>query len=169
MKQPICGVIPADLSEAPLMTVWPSLAVYPSGQFLGRLYDLRWPDLYILRLGHLLALLSIPVALVLYFRRVLPGTGVRYALTNRRIIVQRGMLAADERSLPLDGFDQLDVQVLPGQQWYDAGDVVFLQQGREVFRLAAVSRPQAFRQTCWKAHQAYVGVQAATRTDRVPA
>jgi hypothetical protein len=34
----------------------------------------------------------------------------------------------------------------------------------ETLRLLGVSRPETFRQTCLKAHAAYVGVQQATAT-----
>jgi hypothetical protein len=159
MKQAIAGVTPAEMQEATVMMVWPSVSAYSSGRFLGRLYDLRWPDVYFFRLGHILALFSIPHALILYFLRVLPRIGVRYRLTNRRIVVQRGLAGVDDRALELDQFDAIQVDVRLGQRWFDAGDLVFLRQGAEVFRLEGVSRPEAFRQTCWKSHTAYVGVQ----------
>jgi hypothetical protein len=34
---------------------------------LGQAYAITWPDVYIFRLGRLIALLSIPLAMVLYF------------------------------------------------------------------------------------------------------
>lgn len=38
MKQAIAGVVARDMAEVDVMTVWPSIAAYPSGRFLGRLY-----------------------------------------------------------------------------------------------------------------------------------
>lgn len=165
-NQPISGVSPTELGETTAMTVWPSIAIYSLGRLLGRLYAITWPDIYILRLGNLAALASIPVALVLYFLRVLPGTAIRYRLTNRRIIVQRGLLSTDSRWIDLDQFDAVDVEVLAGQAWYDAGDLVFRQNGREVFRLPAVSRPEAFRHICQKARMARVSVQQVLEMQR---
>lgn len=141
------------------MTVWPSNARFALGRGLGRAYAVTWPDIYIFRLGNLWALLSIPVALVLYFMRILPGIGTRYRLTNRRIIVERGLTAKEDKAVELDRFDAIDIEVLPGQEWYDAGDLVFRRGTVETFRLEAVSRPAAFRQTCLKAHMAYLGVK----------
>jgi hypothetical protein len=169
MKEAIVGVIPGQTEERPVMTVWPCVCIYPTGRFLGRLYAIRWPDLYIFRLGHLLALLAIPHSLVLYFCRVLPWIGRRYQLTNRRIIVQKGLHRVEDRSLALDGFDAIRIEVLPGQEWYDAGDLVFWQQGHEVFRLPGVSRPEAFRQTCLKSHLAYLGVKQVLAQQRASA
>src|SRR6185295_8763889 len=104
-EQAITGVSPAQTRETTVMTVWPSNAVYGIGRFLGTLYAIRFPDVYVFRLGNLIALLSIPVALVLFFMRVAPVTGRRYTLTNRRLIVYRGLLIEEDRSVDLDRFD----------------------------------------------------------------
>jgi hypothetical protein len=161
MDQAITGVSPASVRETTIMTVWPSNAMFPLGRLLGQLYAIRFPDLYIFRLGHLIALASIPIALVLFFMRVAPWIGQRYTLTNRRVVVFRGLLIQEERSVRLDRFDAIDVVVQPGQEWYDAGDLVFRLGATETFRLVGVSRPDSFRAACIKAHMAYVGVQKA--------
>ncbi|MCU0874551.1 MAG: PH domain-containing protein [Pirellulaceae bacterium] len=161
MKQAIAGVAPAESSESVVMVVWPSIASFPSGRFLGRLFGIRWPDVYIFRLGSLLALLAIPFALLLYFWRLLPSAGKRYALTNRRVIVQTAVTGIDLAAIELDGFDSIEIDVLPGQAWFDAGDLSFRRHDNEVFRLAGVQWPEAFRQNCLKSHRAYVGVRQA--------
>lgn len=164
MKQPIAGVTPSQVAEAPIMTVWPSICAYTSGRFLGSLYAIQFPGINrVLRLGNLIALLSIPHALLLYFWKVLPYVGMRYALTNRRVVVKRGLNGVDERSVKLDNFDTIRVVVQPGQAWFQAGDLVFMNGNREVFRLQGVSRPDSFKMACLKAHMSYVGVQAALR------
>lgn len=165
MKRPISGVSPAQSGESPVMMFWPSVSIYGLGRLLGQLFAIRWPDVYIFRLGNLIALAAIPVALVLYFLRVLPWIGIRYLLTNRRVVVQRGSLAVDERSIGLGDFDTVDIDVLPGQAWYDAGDLVFKQAGAEVFRLPAVSRPQSLRETLRKSRMTFVGVQQAVQRE----
>jgi hypothetical protein len=161
MKQPIPGVAPHELGEVTVMTVWPSVAAYPPGRWLGQLFAIRagW---YIFTLGNLFALMSIPVALVLFFWRLAPFVGARYRLTNRRIVVERGLRPNKvERYVDLDRFDSIDVVVQPGQAWYDAGDLVFHLGNVETFRLAGVSRPQSFRHTCLKSRMAHVGVAKA--------
>ena len=50
----------------------------------------------------------------------------------------------------------IDVAVLPGQDFLHAGELVFKRDGKEVFRLSGVSRPEAFRQVCLKARNAMV-------------
>ncbi len=167
MKQPIAGVVPSETAEATIMTVWPSIATYPSGQFLGRMFELRWPDIYIFRIGHLLALLAIPYAAFLYFCRIAPKTAIRYRLTNRRVLVERGLAGVAAGWIALDEFDEIQVQVQPGQAWYHAGDLSLLREGREVLRLGGVSRPEGFRQTCWKAHLAHCLVADVRRQQQL--
>jgi len=159
--QPIAGVMPADIKEATVMTVWPSVSVYGLGRTLGKLLAIRWPDIYIFRVGNLIALLSIPVALVLYFMRVAPFIGIRYRLTNRRIIVERGLSGVEDKAVDLDRFDTINIEIQPGQAWYHAGDLAFKLGTVETFRLEGVSRPAAFRETCLKSHLAHATVLRA--------
>jgi hypothetical protein len=160
---PIAGVAPSTISESVIMTVWPSNAAYGIGRFLGTQYAMRFPDIYIFRIGNLIALLSIPVALAIYLYRIAPYVGMRYTVTNRRVVVQRGIQAKDDRSVDLDRFDSILVDVLPGQEWYHAGDLVFRLGNVETFRLAGVSRPESFRQVILKARSAHVGVKRGSR------
>lgn len=153
--QPISGVSPAELKETTVMTVWPSIACYGLGRTLGSLYAIRWPDIYIFRLGNLIALASIPIALALYFLRILPFLGTRYTLTNRRVVVQKGLSSAEDKFVDFDRFDAIDIVVQPGQAWFDAGDLVFKLGAMETFRLDGVSRPESFRATCLKSQQAH--------------
>ena len=166
MKQAIAGVAPAESGEVAVMTIWPSIAVFSAGRFLGKLYSIRWPGVYIFRLGNLLALLcAILPAPLLYFCRLLPRVGRRYTLTNRRVVIQTPITGVDLNSIDLDGFDSIEIEVLPGQAWFDAGDLSFRRGGSEVFRLAGVSWPEAFRQSCLKSHRAYVGVAQARQRE----
>jgi hypothetical protein len=176
MKQAIAGVSPPELGEVTVMTVWPSIAAMPLGRWIGRACGVAWPPPPF-NIGKLLALTLIPVALGLYFYRFavplltslmtfgmfpVNSTCLRYRLTNRRLVVQKGLLPIDDRAVSLDGFDTIEVLVLPGQEWYPAGELIFRKGPVEVFRLSGVSRPEAFRQVCLKAHTAYVGVRRAT-------
>jgi hypothetical protein len=166
MHQPIAGVTPAATKETTIMTVWPSVAVYSLGRVLGGLYAIRSPDFYFFRLGNLFALLAIPVALVLYFMRIAPVIGRRYLVTNRRIVVLRGWSGVEEKTVDLDRFDSIEVVVRPGMEWYYAGDLIFRLGNTETFRLDGVSRPDAFKAVCLKAHMANTGVKRALAAQR---
>ncbi len=93
MKQAIAGVSPPNAEEVTVMQVFPSIARYFAGQMLGKLYSMD-VGVSVLTLGNFIALASIPLALLLYFYRVLPSVlgislhGSSYKLTNRRVIEQ---------------------------------------------------------------------------------
>ena len=138
MKQAIAGVAPTQFDEVTVMTVWPSNAAFGIGRILGSLYSIN-AGFYIFRLGHLVALASIPVAAALFFFRVAPFVGTRYRVTNRRVIVERGISGKEEKSVELDRFDEIEVVVRAGQAWYSAGDLIFRNGETETFRLDGVS------------------------------
>ena len=115
-----------------------------------------------------------------YFYRLLPSVfglpwyGSRYQLTNRRVVEVRNEVGAADRfpflrfrygaevkSVELDRFDVIEIERQPGQDWFDAGDMVFKLNDVETFRLAGVSRPEAFRHTCVKSQMSFVGVKQA--------
>jgi hypothetical protein len=161
MPQAIAGVSPPEIRETTIMTVWPTLGAHPVGRLLGRLYRIDiGPGMF--TIGKLIALLSIPVALPLFFLMVNPLTGRRYTLTNRRVIIQRGSRLHNERWVELNRFDSIEVVVQPGQEWYPAGDLIFRNGAIETFRLEGVSRPETFKRTCIKARMGYVGAHNAT-------
>jgi hypothetical protein len=156
LKQPIAGVTPPETREVTVMTVWPTLAAYGAGRMMGRLCNIQI-GFGFFTLGKLLALLLIPPAIGLFAFSLLPGVMKRYKLTNRRVIVQTGLRGIDERWVDFDRFDSIEVEVLPGQEWFPAGDLVFRNGQIETFRLAGVSRPETFRHTCLAARRGYLG------------
>jgi hypothetical protein len=158
MKQAITGVAPADMGEVTVMTVWPTMAASQIGCLLGRLYRLG-PSVGWLSLGKLIALASIPLVLPLYFLTLDPFSGRRYRLTNRRVIIERGVQGKPELWVELDRFDSIVVEIWPGQDWYPAGNLIFRKGQVETFRLLGVSRPDTFRQTILKTARGYIGAR----------
>jgi len=182
MIQAIAGVAPGTQGEVTIMTVWPSLAATAGGRFWGRLYmnSLGVTIFGVpIRLGPIIALLSIPLILPPYFLMLLPsfffiprigsfrGVNVanpwcrRYRLTNRRVIIEHGVTYVHQSSVSLDDFETIDVVVLRGQQWYKAAELVFRQGDVETFRLAGVPSPESFRATCLKAQRSHDLIQKA--------
>jgi hypothetical protein len=175
MSDPIAGVSPATLKEVTVMIVWPSLAATRWGRFWGRCYanDMGVTVFGVpITLGRIGALLSIPLILPVYFHMLVPRLPFvvfgaanpscrRYRLTNRRVIVEHGLGGGEQRSVALDRFDRIDIEVLLGQQWYHAGDLIFRLGQVETLRLQGVPRPETFRQTCLKAHNSFAGVRQA--------
>jgi hypothetical protein len=144
-----------EVSERKIMTVWPGIGSMALGRWVGQLAGNRLGYGFF-TLGKPLALATIPVSLAVYLWRLMPVACRRYTLTDRRLIIQRGLTAQNGPSIGLDEFDVIDVAVLPGQDWLHAGDLVFRREGKEVFRLRGVSRPEGFRQVCLKARNALI-------------
>ncbi|HVX63785.1 MAG TPA: PH domain-containing protein [Pirellulales bacterium] len=190
MKQAIAGVAPPALGEVTIMTVWPSLAATKMGRFLGRQYE-NQSGFEILGIpvtvGRIIALLSIPIVLPGFFFSLLPcfiwlpklgpfpGVYVpnnacrRYRLTNRRVIIEHATSGQVQAAVSLEDFDAIDVEVLPGQAWYPAGELIFRRGNVETFRLSGVPRPETFRHTCLKAQRADFGVKQASARQLVEA
>ena len=159
MIQPIAGVTPAELTEVTCRVVWPTIGATSLGRFVGRLAGIQLGLGGVFTLGNLLALATIPLSLAVFCWQLMPYGRRCYTLTNRRIIIRKGVRAVDQRWISLDDFDAIDIEVLPGQQGLHAGDLVFRRGGIEVLRLAGVSRPETLRQVCLTVRTALVSVR----------
>lgn len=176
--------------EKTIMCVWPSIAKFRAGLVLGQLYHLG-PQLSILgipaRLGWLLVLPTLPLAIGLYFLKAVPRLpfvffGVSnpfcrsYRLTTERVVVEHPFDAlsasrqalAVKHSVTLGEFDSIDVERQAGYGWFRAGDLVFKQNGDISLRLSAVAHAESFRATCLKANQSRKGlIEAGKRGQAV--
>jgi hypothetical protein len=159
MNQPIAGVTPSELAEVTCRVVWPTIGATRAGRLVGRLAAVRLGLGEFFTLGKLLAAATIPLSLAVFAWQLMPYVCRRYTLTNRRIIIRKGLMGVDGRWISLDDFDSIAIEVLPGQKWHHAGDLVFRHGDLEVLRLAGVRRPETFRQVCLSARTALVSVR----------
>lgn len=159
MNSPIAGVTPAELTEVPCKIVWPTIAATALGRLVGRLSAIRlgWGEIF--TLGKLLAVATLPLSLLVYFWQLTPYGCRRYMLTNRRIIIRKGLMAVDQRWIGFEEFDTIDIEVLPGQEWLHAGDLVLRRGGAEVLRLAGIPRPETVRHLCLNMRMALLSVR----------
>jgi len=158
MRPPIPGIAPSLLAETTSVVAWPSIGSLSLGRRVGRLSGVSL-GVGPFTLGKALAVASIPLALGVFAWQFLPFFSRRYRITNRRIMILRGLTLREGPSIGLDEFDAIRVDILPGQDWLRCGEVVFLRDGSEVFRLSGGSRPAVFRQICLKARMALICVQ----------
>ncbi len=149
------------LSEISAMTVWPSIAAFPLGQKVGQLCSISVGIGKFFTVGKLMALVTIPVSLTLFFWRLAPAVARRYVLTDRRVVVQKGLGGTEAEAIGLQDFESIEVQVLAGQEFLRAGDLVFQAGEKEVFRLAGVQHPEGFRQACLRGRAALASVERA--------
>jgi len=129
------------------------------GRLVGRLCASKIGIGRFFTLGKIWALVTIPLSLAVFCWQLMPYICRRYTLTNRRIIIRRGLQPLDAKWVDLDGFDTIEVEVLPGQQWLHAGELIFKHGEIEVLRLSGVSRPEVFRQVCLSAQNALLSVR----------
>lgn len=175
MSQAIAGLAPDTEKEVTVMTVWPSLAATAYGRWWGRRFANQAGMTLFgvpITVGRVLALLSVPAILPVYFHMLIPripfvvfgwsnSSCRRYRLTNRRVIVEQAFGGGEQQSVSLDRFDSIELQVEPGQEWYPAGNLIFRLGDIETLRLVGVPHPRPFQNTCLKAHAGFVGVQRA--------
>jgi hypothetical protein len=159
MKSPFPGYVPPELDELDAMTVWPTIGAHPLGRLVGRLCAIKIGIGGFFTFGKLWSLLTIPLSLAVFCWQLMPYICCRYTLTNRRIIIRRGLQPLDAKWVDLDGFDSIEVKVLPGQQWLHAGELIFKRGGTKVLHLSGVSRPEVFRQVCLSAQNALLSVR----------
>jgi len=160
MKHPIPGVFPPDLEEVKVMIVWPTIGATRAGRLVGRLAGIRPPWDRLFLVGKLMAAATIPISLAVFVWQLLPFVCRRYRLTNRRISIQKGLRARDQQTIGLDEFDSIGILILPGQEWLRSGELIFQHDGKEVFRLSGVSRPEPLRAACLKARTALISVRS---------
>src|SRR6516164_7155769 len=96
-KQAVTGLVPPEVGETTIRVVWPSVATSPSVAGLGRL----------LMRTIVLAPLGWLMLAPFYFKKILPGVGRRYALTNRRLMIQQGWSRKPSREITLADMDDV--------------------------------------------------------------
>jgi hypothetical protein len=145
-KQVITGVIPPELAEAMIREVWPSLAAWPG----------------IARLARLLtrSIIGAPLAwfilLPLFVLSIAPFLAKRYTLTNRRLMIRRFPQATIVQEIPLAAIDEVQVQNDDNSDFFRAGVLDIISQGKPVMMLPAVPEPESFRQAIINACKAWV-------------
>ena len=145
-------------TESTLTVRWPTITATKPGRLVGQCAGIGPGFGTVLTLGVLLSVATLPVSLAVYAWQLMPFAARRYRLTNRRIVIQCGLTPVDGPSIAYEDFDAIEVQTLPGQAWLHAGDLVFRSEGKEIFRLSGVSRPEVFRQVCLDAQDARLSV-----------
>jgi hypothetical protein len=159
MRHPIAGVVPSELAEVTCRVVWPTIGATRLGRFVGQAAAVRIGFGEFFTLGKLLALATIPLALAVFAWQLMPYVCRRYVLSNRRIIIRRGLMPVDEQWIEFDEFETVDVEILPGQEWLHTGDVVFRRSGNEVLRLSGVPRAEMFQRLCQTSQTALLSVR----------
>jgi hypothetical protein len=158
-KQAVTGVVPPQVDEAIIRVAWPAVTTNPPAAALGKTL--------------MRTIILAPVAWLmlapLYFKKVLPGLAMRYTLTNRRLMKQRGMRPRAVAEIPLSEIEE--VRIVPGSQdkFYRSATLEVLSKGEVKLRLRGVPEPESFKLAVENACMAWVPGRAAAWVKFIPA
>lgn len=152
--QPISGVSAGR--ETVIEDIYPSISASGLGQFLGRLMDSLPVSIIGIRLSHVLfAPIVAPLGLIGYLKFKIADP--MYLLTNRSVQKRGPLSRRPIQSVALADIDNIEIQVHPGQQFFQAGDLYLLNsKGEVLMQIAGIPRPERFRQVILDAREARV-------------
>jgi hypothetical protein len=133
-KQAVTGVMPPSVEEAVIRETWPSVSRSSGIAALGRALTRT------IVLAPLAWLLMAP----LYFSKVLPLVGRRYALTNRRLMICRGVKAVPAQQIALNEIDDVRIVKDANSDFFRAATVEVYSNGQVVLKLPGTPEPEAF-------------------------
>jgi hypothetical protein len=150
-KQAVTGVIPPQSDEALIRERYPTIARFPAVAALGRFLTST------IILAPLAWLLFAPF----FFSKVLPITGRRYILTNRRLMIRRFAVWSGWKGEPvaqvlLADIDEIRVKTDANSDFFRSGTMEILSKGKVVLTLPGCQEPDSFRVSILNACAAWV-------------
>jgi hypothetical protein len=137
---PITGVTPPALGEALIRECRPT--VLAGGGGVPALARKLMRSIVLAPLGWLLLLPA-------FLKKITPGICRRYTLTNRRLMIQRGMRPDPARpveAVALADIDEVRLEQGSYDPFYFSGTLEVLSGGQVKMRLPGVPEPEGFRQ-----------------------
>ncbi len=145
-QQFVAGLVPPLSGEAIIRDRWPSVAARPAVAGLGRVLTRT--------------IILAPVAWLLmapfFFLRVVPFLARRYTLTNRRLMIRRWPRFSVVQEVPLAEIDGVRVQTDSNSEFFRAGNLEILSNGRIIMTLPGMPEPESFRHSIIQAYTAWV-------------
>lgn len=154
-QQAVTGLVPPQIGEALIREAWPSVAAAPGAARLGET----------LTRTRILAPLAWLLLAPIYFGKILPFIAKRYTLTNKRLMIRRGLKPRPATQIDLADIE--DVRLQPGSysHFYRAGTLEIISKGQVAFRLRGVPEPESFRRAILNACKAWAAKpSSATQT-----
>jgi hypothetical protein len=150
--QAVTGSMPPQLGETTIRVVWPSVATSPAVAGLGR--------------ALMRSIVLAPVAWLLlapfYFKKILPGLACRYALTNRRLMIQKGWRRQPSPDIALADIDEVRLKADSYDRFYRTATLEIISKGRVAVSLPGVPNAESFRHAIVNAYKAWVPGKADT-------
>jgi uncharacterized membrane protein YdbT with pleckstrin-like domain len=124
---------------------WPTVARVPMIAGLGKM----------LTRTIILAPLAWLVMGLFYFSKVFPIVGIRYQLTDKKVMIQRGWKGAISQAISLDDIDDVQVDPATIDQFFRSADLLITSGGKTEMTLTAVPDAEAFRHAILSARNAF--------------
>jgi Bacterial PH domain len=151
-QQAVTGLIPPEVDEAVIRTVWPTVAVFSAAASAGR----------VLTKTIVLAPLAWLLLAGPFFLRVLPFIARPYTLTNRRLMIQKGTRLFPKHEIPLADIDDVQLVEDSNSFFYRSANLEIISKGHVAMTLRAVPSAESFRQAILNACKAWVPGKAVT-------
>jgi len=160
-SQAITGVVPPQFQEAMIRQVWASVASSPAPSGLARKL---MGTIFLAPLGWLL-LLPLFTKRLLGFVPGLSGLTVKYTLTNRRLMIRKGMKARAVQEILLQEIGEVRIVRDANSEFYLTGTLeVSRKDGSLALTLAGVPEPESFRHSIVQARDAWGPMLAAAQS-----
>jgi hypothetical protein len=150
--QAVTGVTPPQVGEAIIRDVWPSVAAHRGPAGLARAC---YKTIFLAPIGWL-------VLAPFYFMKLLAvvpglsGLATRYRLTNRRLMVCKGMRPVPDKQVPLERIKDVKLVKDANSDFFVAGTLdVIDDTGRTVLSLPGVMEPESVRHAILQAAAAW--------------
>jgi hypothetical protein len=161
--QAVTGVTAPQTSEALIREAYPSVARFPAVASAGRT----------LIHSYIGAPLGWGVMLFFYFLKILPFGALRYALTNRRLMVLRGWKqcsglhmvhpeAPPSAEVALADIDEIRILKDVNSEFFRSATLEIVSRGQVVLTLVGVSEPESLRHAILNACRAWAPKAVAT-------
>ena len=135
VTQAVAGLTPPEVGEARVREIYPSVARVPAIANLGKLLN---NTIVLAPLGWLLMS-------TVYFSKLLPIIGVRYALTNRRVMIRQGWKGTSSQEVPLSEIEDVKLDPASVDHFFRSADLIITRTGSTPMTLRAVPDAESFR------------------------
>jgi hypothetical protein len=146
-RQAVTGVVPPEIGEAIIREIRPT--VLAGGAAVPNLAKMFMHSIVLAPLGWLLLA-------PLFSKKLLPFVCERYTLTNRRLMIQRGLKPAPVKEVALRDIDDVRIVDSTRDSFYLSGTLEVLSAGKVILTLPGVPEPEGFRRTIRSAVSAWV-------------
>jgi hypothetical protein len=149
-RQAVTGLTPPDQREAIIREVRPSASAHPAISGLAK----RLTGTLIL--APLAWLLLAP----LFLMKFLPFVCTRYTLTNRRLMIRRGLAKPRPiHEVALADIDEVRLDAATQDSFFQSATLEIVSKGKVVMHLPGVAQPEAFRHSVLNAYRAWAPIK----------